>query len=94
MILYLLRRQITKQINPRTINMAPAGNALRNSNQSMASPARRDPNSIPRLWAMVKSAITEPMAPVSLPFITEIAIKDGIAVPPPKPNRTHATNRS
>ena len=77
MIIYLLLRQITKQTKPNIIKIEPAGNAFLSSNQSMANPARRDPKSMPRLWAMVKSAITDPMAPLSRPFITEIAIKDG-----------------
>ena len=51
----------------------------------MASPARTEPDSIPKLWARVSIPITEPNALSFSPQITARAIKGGIERPPHSP---------
>ncbi len=76
------------------IRTAPDGNALRSRETSIISPATSDPVSIPMLWAMARSPMTDPMASLAFPFKTASAIRAGIEMPPPRPNNMQAITRS
>ena len=79
---------------PAILIKVPIKNASRRLKISIMMPAKDDPMSIPRLWAMVISPMSEPMASDWLPLKTAIAIWAGMDIPPPNPNRMLATIRS
>ncbi len=76
------------------MNTIPQGKANLRLKKSMASPAMREPVSMPREWAIVITDMTDPMACFSSPLITARAVMAGMEIPPPIPNRVTAARRS